>query len=413
MSWPLKPLNELCLLAVDCVNKTAPVVDYDTGYRMIRTTNIKGGFIDLDNVRYVTEEVFEKWTRRSRPQYGDVILTREAPVGEVGRFTEDVNNVFLGQRLFHYRPDPDLLDWNYLAYALLSRQIQGRLKGMGFGATVDHIRVGDAETLAIPCPPLPVQRSIGSILASYDDLIENNQRRIQLLEESARLLYKEWFVHLRFPGREHVKVTNGVPEGWSRRRLVDVTSKIGSGATPKGGASAYQPEGIALIRSQNVYDYRFDSSGLAFINDEQADRLSNVEVNGSDVLLNITGASVGRCCLAPDYHLPARVNQHVMIIRSDSEKFGPHYLLHFINSYREKQRILAAAGAGGSTREALTKSFVQNLEVTLPSRTLMEQFEDFAKDCFEQKQKLEMQNIRLAKARDLLLPKLMSGELAA
>ncbi|MEQ5801520.1 restriction endonuclease subunit S [Halomonas sp. H10-9-1] len=297
----------------------------------------------------------------------------------------------------------------YVAYLLrnLLRNFQSEK------AAVPGVNRNALHQLEIRMPCVSLQQEIEGVLSCYDDLIDNNQRRIQLLEESARLLYKEWFVHLRFPGHEHVKVTNGVPEGWSRRKLVDVTSKIGSGATPKGGASAYQSEGIALIRSQNVYDYRFDSSGLAFINDEQADRLSNVEVNGSDVLLNITGASVGRCCLAPDYHLPARVNQHVMIIRSDSEKCGPHYLLHFINSYREKQRILASAGAGGSTREALTKSFVQNLKITLPSRTLMEQFEEFSKDCFEQKQKLEMQNIRLAKARDLLLPKLMSGELAA
>ncbi|KPX43507.1 hypothetical protein [Pseudomonas savastanoi] len=117
MSWPLKPLSELCLLGVDCVNKTAPVVDYPTPYKMIRTTNVKQGFIDVDTVRYVTEETFQSWTRRSQPRFGDVILTREAPVGEVGRCTFDENqNIFLGQRLFQYRPDPELLDWNYLAY---------------------------------------------------------------------------------------------------------------------------------------------------------------------------------------------------------------------------------------------------------------------------------------------------------
>ncbi len=106
MSWPMRPINELCELAVDCVNKTAPIVEYETEFKMIRTTNVKNGFIDLDEVRYVTEEVFEKWTRRSKPQYGDVILTREAPVGEVGRFTSEDDKVLLGQRLFHYRPNP-------------------------------------------------------------------------------------------------------------------------------------------------------------------------------------------------------------------------------------------------------------------------------------------------------------------
>lgn len=100
MTWPMKKVSDLCAFAIDCVNKTAPVVDYETKFKMIRTTNIKDGFVHLDSVKYVTEETFLKWTRRSKPQYGDVILTREAPVGQVGRFTSQDQNVFLGQRYF-------------------------------------------------------------------------------------------------------------------------------------------------------------------------------------------------------------------------------------------------------------------------------------------------------------------------
>jgi type I restriction enzyme S subunit len=201
----MTPLSQLCLLAVDCVNKTAPVVDEPTPYKMIRTTNVKRGFIDTQTVRYVTKTTFENWTRRSRPQYGDVILTREAPVGEVGRCTFDESeNIFLGQRLFQYRPDPELLDWNYLAYVLQSPLVQNKIHGQSFGATIPHIKVGTAENLEIPLPPLAVQLEIGAALAAYDDLIETNRRRIALLEESARLLYREWFVKLRFPDNRAV-----------------------------------------------------------------------------------------------------------------------------------------------------------------------------------------------------------------
>ncbi|MBF0177698.1 MAG: restriction endonuclease subunit S [Magnetococcales bacterium] len=147
------------------MNKTAPTVDYETPFKMIRTTNIKSGFVYLNDVNYVTEETFEKWSRRSTPQFGDVILTREAPVGEAGRFTSNDPTVFLGQRLFHYRHHPLKLDWNFLAYVLQSHEVQGRLRGMGFGATVHHIKVGDAENLLIPCPPIGTQRRIGDILS--------------------------------------------------------------------------------------------------------------------------------------------------------------------------------------------------------------------------------------------------------
>ncbi|MBK9347837.1 MAG: restriction endonuclease subunit S [Burkholderiales bacterium] len=129
-------------------------------------------------------------------------LDREAPVGEVGRCTfAESEQIFLGQRLFQYRPDPALLDWNFLAFALQSPQVQNKLQGLSFGATVPHIKVGDAEHFGDSIPPLLTQQAIGAcLLAAYDDLIENNQTRISLPEESARLLYREWSVSFRYPG---------------------------------------------------------------------------------------------------------------------------------------------------------------------------------------------------------------------
>jgi type I restriction enzyme S subunit len=415
MKWPSHPISELCTLAVDCVNKTAPTVDYETPFKMIRTTNVKEGFIYLDDVSYVTEEVFEKWTRRSRPQYGDVILTREAPVGQVGRFTSNEDTIFLGQRLFHYRPNPDLLDWNYLAFVLQSHEVQGRLRGMGFGATVEHIKVGDAEHLKIPCPPVEVQRRIGDILSAYDDLIENNRRRIALLEEAARQLYREWFVRLRFPGHEHTRIIDSplgpIAEGWRVVRLGDITTRIGSGATPRGGQSAYQEQGITLIRSLNVYDERFADEGLAFLDDDQAAQLSHVTVEPRDILLNITGASVARCCMVPERHLPARVNQHVMIIRVDATLADPSFVLCAINSDQRKRQLLSYAQVG-ATREALTKETVTNFEIVLPDEKLLRQFGEIARDISQQREVLAHQNADLRAARDLLLPRLMSGEIA-
>ncbi len=224
MSWELKNISSLCELAIDCVNKTAPVVDYKTPYKMIRTTNVKNGFIDFNTVRYVKEETFEKWTRRSKPRYGDVIFTREAPVGSVGRFTSNDENIFLGQRLFHYRPNPELLDWQFLAYVLQSDALQGWVHGIAFGATVPHIKVADAENLKIPYPPIEIQKKIGGILSAYDDLIENNLKRIKLLEEMAQITYEQWFVRMKFPNHETtpIDVETGLPERWKKRTCFDV-----------------------------------------------------------------------------------------------------------------------------------------------------------------------------------------------
>lgn len=148
-------------------------------------------------------------------------------------------------------------------------------------------------------------------------------------------------------------------------RLGDVCEKIGSGATPRGGAEVYLSEGTALIRSQNVHNEGFRKDGLAFIDQEHASELQNVEVRAGDVLLNITGDSVARVCQAPTDVLPARVNQHVAIVRPRKDKLDAGYLRYFLVSPAMQARMLALAGAG-ATRNALTKGMIENFEIQAP-----------------------------------------------
>ncbi|MEO5956487.1 MAG: restriction endonuclease subunit S [Nitrospiraceae bacterium] len=152
---------------------------------------------------------------------------------------------------------------------------------------------------------------------------------------------------------------------WPLKRLKDITSKIGSGATPRGGKNGYKVEGITFIRSLNIYDFSFTEEGLAHIDDEQAAELDNVTVQKDDILLNITGASVARCCLANPRFLPARVNQHVAIVRVRPEVADPRFVMYCINSPHYKSRLLALA-QGGATREALTKTTIEDFEAPHP-----------------------------------------------
>ncbi len=150
---------------------------------------------------------------------------------------------------------------------------------------------------------------------------------------------------------------------WKEYKLKNLTTKIGSGATPTGGDNSYKQEGISLIRSQNVYDFQFSYNGLAFIDDVQADALRNVTVENGDVLLNITGDSVARVCKVPEKVLPARVNQHVAIIRTDKEKLDSDYLLY---SMQAKKEYLLSISEIGATRRALTKGMLEDLDIMLP-----------------------------------------------
>ena len=150
---------------------------------------------------------------------------------------------------------------------------------------------------------------------------------------------------------------------WQTYNLKDVTTKIGSGSTPTGGSGAYKAEGISLIRSQNVLDYKFTDDGLAFIDDDQAYALRNVIVEPNDVLLNITGDSVARCCGAPIDWLPARVNQHVAILRSNPAVMHNKFLKYALLASKEELLILSEIGG---TRNALTKGMLEDFEIQLP-----------------------------------------------
>lgn len=161
------------------------------------------------------------------------------------------------------------------------------------------------------------------------------------------------------------QVLYSLPDGWKWHKLKDLTTKIGSGATPKGGEKAYKSSGISLIRSLNVHDCFFKEEKLAFIDDEQANGLKNVVVESGDVLLNITGASIARCCIVPNEFLPARVNQHVAIIRP-TEYVDSKFLNYLIINPKFKAQLLWQ-GAGGATRQALTKAMVEELNIPLPS----------------------------------------------
>jgi type I restriction enzyme S subunit len=332
-----------------------------------------------------------------------VVTGRYGTIGEVFYLEEDYWPLNTALYIIDFKEN----DPRFLAYFL--RNI---LKGyQSEKAAVPGVDRNVLHEIKVRAPDYVTQRSISNILCAYDDLIENNRRRMALLEESARQLYREWFVRLRFPGYEHNRITDGVPEGWGRKTLGEITSKIGSGFTPRGGESAYLSEGTPLIRSMNVYDDLFKDDGLAFVSEDHAAALAGVTVDSKDILLNITGASVARCCMAPERFLPARVNQHVMIIRVDPEKADPFFVHKAINSDERKRQLLSYSQKG-STREALTKEMMARFEIMLPTETLMREFGEIAASTFRQREILALQNHKLRAARDLLLPRLMSGELA-
>jgi len=197
--WVEKKLEEVCESIMDCVNKTAPKVDYPTPFKMIRTTNVRNGKVDLTSVNYVTEEVYQTWTRRQTPQKGDIILTREAPLGEVGIIDSD-DQVFLGQRLVSYRVNPLCLASRFLLYGMQSEAVQQQIQKLASGSTVQHMRVPDSKKLKIPLPALRIQKSTIEIL---DLLSEETSRLTSLYTQKLSALedLKKSLLHQAFTGK--------------------------------------------------------------------------------------------------------------------------------------------------------------------------------------------------------------------
>lgn len=197
--WVSKRIEDVCESIMDCVNKTAPKVNMPTPFKMIRTSNVRNGSVNLDSVNYVTEDVYRIWTRRQVPRHGDVILTREAPMGEVGMLLSD-EKVFLGQRLVSYRANPAKLNNRFLLYALQSGYLQGQIHALASGSTVQHMRVPDSKNLQLPLPCLREQEAT---IDTLDSLRVETQRLESIYNQKLAVLdeLKKSLLHQAFTGQ--------------------------------------------------------------------------------------------------------------------------------------------------------------------------------------------------------------------
>ena len=230
--------------------------------------------------------------------------------------------------------------------------------------TVPSLTKSDLLKIKINVPVKEEQQAIIDKLMKIESIMAFRKIELDYLDVLIKARFVEMFGN---------PVTN--EKGWKQRQLGEITTKIGSGATPKGGKEAYQEEGITLIRSMNVHNGLFEYKELAHISEEQAEKLDNVTIEENDVLLNITGASVARSCVVPSKILPARVNQHVCIIRCN-QCIVPEFLNKLLvdDNY---QRLLWSIAEAGATREAITKQQVESLQIIMPPIELQEQFADF------------------------------------
>lgn len=387
-------LDEICAAIVDCEHKTAPKAEF--GHPSIRTTDIKNGRIDFENANRVSDETYEYWIKRRRPMPGDLILAREAPVGEVGYIPDGVYPV-LGQRTVLLSPDHSKVFSRYLHYLLISPEIQHEIQVRSSGSTVHHLNMKDIRALELPAlPPLPEQREIAGILGALDDKIELNRRMAATLEQMARSLYRSWFVdfdpvHAKAAGHPpaHMdKATaalfpdrfgdDGLPEGWRMRRLGDILTLNYGKALKK---ETRQPGNFPVYGSGGT-----DSTHIVPL------------VAHPTVVVGRKG-TVGSTHWAPKGCWPIDTAYFV------TTRFPMVYALRTLQELPLSEMNTDAAVPG------LNRENAYRLEVPFPDEAVVAAFSERAGAIQSKIDGNAQQNQTLATLRDSLLPRLMSGEL--
>ncbi len=391
-------LSDVCEFIVDCPPTTAK--DEGVGYPLIRTPNIGKGRLIFTGVHRVSEEVYLQRTQRGIPQDNDLIFAREAPAGNIA-IVKNGEKVCLGQRTVLLRPNIELANPDYLVYYLLSPQQQYNILGTANGATVAHVNLPTIRNLPIELPPLPTQRRIADILSAYDDLIENNRRQIKLLEEAAQRLYKEWFIDLRFPGHEHTKIIDGVPEGWELGPLEDMVD--------------FNPK-VQLDKErvkQSVPMSALDSSSMVLDVNEFVQTVSNSGSkfqNGDTLLARITPClENGKTGFVTGIDQEGAVGStEFIVMRSKTLNSYMVYLLTRTDDFR-KVAINSMTGSDGRQRVQLDK--IKSYRLVRPTDEIVKAFEMNVKPIFETISNMNTKMVLLIEARDRLLPKLMNGEM--
>ena len=409
MTWPVVTLDSIkadvpyaCVGGPFGSNLTSKHY-VDEGVPVIRGQNLGGpGCFNETGFVFVTPEKADK-LRPNLAFRGDLLFTQRGTLGQVGLIPQDsqYERYVVSQSQMKLTVDANRVDARFVyQYFRLPSTIQ-EILNRTITAGVPHINLGILKAFEIPMPPLPIQRAIAEVAQTYDDLIATNQRRIALLEDAARRLYREWFVHLRFPSHESVPVKDGVPEGWCKKPIAEQTSFLNRGIAPKYDDSA---KGW-VINQKCIREGRLSMQpARRQSKDVKPDRLVQV----GDVLINSTGAgTLGRVAQVRTAVENCTVDTHVTIARP----LGNEWTAYLGQALLSLEPVFSEMGKGATNQLELSRGDIGAVEIWLPPLEACKDFGRLVGPLLEQAESLLCANQSLAKARDLLLPKLMSGQL--
>lgn len=402
MSWLMTQIGQFTHVVTKGTTPTKKQGFADSGINYIKAEALNGdSTLDLSGGFFISEDVHQS-LKRSVLEEGDVLLTiAGANIGKCGIVEERHLPANTNQAVGIMRVDQQQVTPRYLYYWFKQPQTFRYIQGLNAQAAQPNINLSMLRNIEVPVPSISEQKRIADTLFAYDDLIENNQRRIQLLEQAARLLYKEWFVHLRFPGHEHTQIIDGVPEGWEKKKLGDVAA-----TNAESFKANSLPIEINYIDISSVKQGRILSKNK-MPSSEAPGRARRKGADGDVIWSNVRpNLRAYALVLEPDENdvfstgftilSPAAIPFSYLYLFATTDDFVGHLVNH----------------TTGASYPAVRPDDFERAEILLPAQSVLNIFHDKMEPAFRMTQLLEKEINALAKARDLLLPKLMNGEVA-
>ena len=463
--WQLLPLEDVMEAIIDYRGKTPKKTDH--GMPLITAKIVKGGRI-LEPAEFIAEEDYDTWMVRGLPEVGDVVVTSEAPLGEVAQLTD--SNVALAQRIVTLRGKTGILNNDFLLCAMQSNYVQHQLESRASGSTVKGIKQSELRKVLLPIPPEDEQIEIANHIKTLSNKIELNRQTNQTLEQIAQAIFKSWFVDFEpvkakiaakqngqnpelaamcaisgkteeqlkelesfakgqfqdledseklgatsfeklaataalFPDALVESELGEIPEGWEVADLKSATTELRRGISPK-----YTEEnGIQVINQKCIRNHSVNFE-LTRLNDPVLRKVNGRHVEVGDVLVNSTGVgTLGR--LAPVRYLPEPTvfDSHVTVVRADTAEISKSFLAGLMIN---KEEYIEASGAGSTGQTELRKQVLEEIKFVKPELEVGVLFEAFVEPVNKQIAKYEQQQHVLADVRNVLLPKLLSGLLS-
>jgi type I restriction enzyme, S subunit len=383
--------------------------DYSTeGVPVVMPKDIIEGRIDAESVARVSPEHVERLSRH-KLRRGDIVYGRRGDIGRQALIRPEQEGWMCGTGCLRLSFGESVLNPLFLHYYLRQDDVVSWITNQAVGATMPNLNTGILRTVPVRFPPLPVQRRIAGILSAYDELIENNQRRIRVLEAMARALYREWFVKFRFPGHEKVprvaSPLGDVPQGWLLPLADHVDFKEGPGLRNW----QYRSEGIPFLNIRTLIDNDIDLSKVQFLDPKEVEnKYQHFLLREHDHVVSSSG-TIGRIVTIRAEHLPLMLNTSIIRMRPQGKRMGCWQLKHFmLSDYFQNQ---AKSFATGAAQPNFGPIHLNQMKIIAPSERITEEYERLAAPVELSILSLARKIQNLRQTRDLLLPRLLSGQL--